>query len=130
MSNPLDVLVPPDFIFDDLEIEGETGEQRAVRSFHIRQLRLLDTANRRARDRRMARRDSSSSGSDREASGPQPHLTNGVAKLTVNDVEAKKEEKEDKLVKLDPAEIGEYCQCAPCLLCEMPEQLWRTLSQG
>lgn len=131
MSNPLDVFVPPDFVLDDLEVEGETEEQRASRIFQIRQLRLLDTANRRARNRRMARRDSSSSGSDRAASSPQTPLTNGVAKLTVNDGEAKKEEKkEDKLVKLDPNEIGKNCQRSPCLLGKLPKLMWRTLPQG
>lgn len=111
MSNPLDALVPPEeFLgFDD---ESEDEEERLRRHQLYRQLVQQREQLRRQRRRRMARRSDDSS--DESEAEQLAIRVNGAAKLTPNsdgtpteDKDGK--EKEEKLVKLDPSEIGMCC---------------------
>jgi len=113
MSNPLDVFVPIDedefFFDDDDEVDEAT---RVYRLTLLRQIRRDRELLKRQRRRRMARRDSNSSESETEG---KPSEINGktMTPATTTDgaggtpAEAATKE-EEKLVKLDPAEIGKF----------------------
>ncbi|KAK0255030.1 hypothetical protein LTR91_011465 [Friedmanniomyces endolithicus] len=116
MSNPLDALVPPDeddfFFADDDEIDEET---RIYRLALLRRIKRDREALNRQRRRRMARRDADSS-SEPEGEGEADQV-NGMAKVvtvvtpaTTTDGKGgtpkEGEPEKEKLVKLDPEEVG------------------------
>ena len=104
MSNPLDALVPPEELywieddedFDDSQVNEETRRLRAL----IFQQHRRDVQLRQNRRRMAQKNDGDSSDSD-----VAPALPNGDVKTPTTD-EPAKDVKEEKLVKLDPSEIG------------------------
>ncbi|KAK3676674.1 hypothetical protein LTR78_003449 [Recurvomyces mirabilis] len=105
MSNPLDALIPPeetywieaDEDFDDSQVSEE----------HQRLRILLFQQNRRdAQLRQNRRRMAQKNDGDSSDSDVAPEQPNGVSKTPSTDGPAKDAKEEEKLVKLDPSEIG------------------------